>query len=251
MNIHLHTICHNDIDILPFAINYWKKSVSHVFVYLMSSSNDGSKEYLSQFNDFISVIPVADDNELNDVRNVVLKNKAWKASRGKADFVIVTDLDEFIFSNNLENELEYMKNNGMTIVAPEVYHLISEQGPEVLNKSDLLHKQVRYGYYDPKFGKYCIFNPNEIDDINFMPEAHICHPRGNIKYYDKHKIFLLHAKYVGRKRFIEKSHFYSSRLSQMNKENKYGIEHTYNDNILEELFNKKLNNAVNLTFKIM
>ena len=166
MNIHLHTICYNERDLMEIAIKYWQSSVDHVFVYLMNSSNDGSKEFLSKYRNYISVINIKDDNEFNDARNIYIKNNCWKASRGKADFVIVTDFDEFIYAKDIFKELEYMKKNGMTIVAPEVYHLMSKDNIiNELNNEKYLHEQVTTGFYEPKFGKYCIFDPNAIEEI--------------------------------------------------------------------------------------
>ena len=60
MIVHLHTIVHNEIERLPFAINYWKLCATHVFVYLMKSTNDGSKEYLEQYSDFITIQEIDD-----------------------------------------------------------------------------------------------------------------------------------------------------------------------------------------------
>ena len=109
----------------------------------------------------------------------------------------------------------------MTIVAPRVYHLVSES--EVLSKSNnenILHKYVKYGSPDDSFGKHCIFNPNEIEEINYLPGSHKCYPKGNVKYYDGTKIFLLHAKYLGRQWFLDRMNRTYKRLSELNRKQK-------------------------------
>ena len=252
MNIHLHTICYNERDLMEIAIKYWQSSVDHVFVYLMNSSNDGSKEFLSKYRNYISVINIKDDNEFNDARNIYIKNNCWKASRGKADFVIVTDFDEFIYAKDIFKELEYMKKNGMTIVAPEVYHLMSKDNIiGELNTEKYLHEQVTAGFYEPKFGKYCIFDPNAIEEINYLPGAHQCNPIGKVKYYDRHKIFLFHAKYLGEERFVNRLNTCGTRLSQLNIENNWGVEYRFKEEAKRKIFNDKFDNCVNIRGKIL
>lgn len=252
MVVHLHTVCYNEIDLIPVAIKYWKLCCDHVFVYVMESTDDGSLEELCKYQDFITVFKIKDNNEINDGIIIYIKNNCWKASRGKADFVIVTDFDEFIYSNYWKSELEYMKNNGMTIVAPRVYHLVSEN--EVLSKYNnekLLHKYVKYGTPDDLFGKHCIFNPNEIEEINYLPGAHRCYPKGNVKYYDGTKIFLLHAKYLGRQWFLDRMNRSGKRLSELNRKQKWGLEYLYSEEEKNKLFDDKLNNKVNIIFEMI
>ena len=228
MIIHLHTLIHNEIERLPFAIKYWKTFVSHVYVYLMKSSNDGSREYLQNLSGFVTIEEIDDPDGFNDKRNKLIKNTCWKKSVGIADFVIVNDFDEFIYSDNLINELQYMKDNGMTIVHPEIYHLINKDvNINELNQNEFLHKQIEYGVYDKHFGKRCIFDPNKITEINYTEGAHSCFPVGDVKYYDRKNIYLFHAKYLGIKWFISHDYKLKQRLSETNKKHGYGNEYTY------------------------
>ena len=230
ITVHIHTLCHNEIERAPYAIKYWELCANHVFVYLMTSTNDGTREFLMKYPDFITIIDIVDDDGFNDDRNKILKNEVWKKSRGKADFVIVTDFDEFIYSPSFYEELSYMKENNQTIVAPEVYHLVTYKN--ILNKETpkdiLLHEIVKNGRPDNDFGKHCIFNPNEVLEINYTPGAHCCEPIGNIRYYDREKIYLLHAKYLGIEWFINKQIYLKNRLSETNKFYGFG-EHYTND----------------------
>lgn len=244
MIVHLHTIVHNEIERLPFAINYWKLCATHVFVYLMKSTNDGSKEYLEQYSDFITIQEIDDNDGFNDKRNQQIKNDVWKLSRGISDFVIITDFDEFVYSPTFFDELKYMKENGFTIVAPEIYNLVTyDDIVEEGIKEQLLHQQIKYGTYDMAFGKHCIFNPNEITEINYSPGAHFCHPTGKVKYYDRKNIYLFHAKYLGLNFFLKKNNTLCERLSTTNIMCGYGIHYRWNDEKkicdFKEIFNKR------------
>lgn len=75
-------------------------------------------------------------------------------------------------------------------------------------------------------GKQILFNPNEIQEINYAPGAHYCEPIGNIKYYDKKDIYLFHGKYLSVEYVVEKHKKYKERLSNINKEKGWGIHYS-------------------------
>lgn len=247
--IHIHTICHNDRDIMPYIIKYWRLYGDHVYVYLMSSSNDGSREYLQQFPDFISIIEIEDNNNKCNLRNQIIKNERWKESRNIADFVIVTDFDEVIYAKNLKQKLAYMKKNNMTIVKPEIYELITANNvldENVLDENKLIHEQITSAFYYPKFGKHCLFNPNLINEINYKPGSHVCKPIGKVKYYDNKNIYLIHIKYLGLNRFINNCNYQKNRLSEENKKKKLSKQYYKSIKELSEDFDFKLKRSVNI-----
>lgn len=106
MTVHLYSVCYNEIDILPFVIEYWKKFVSHAYIF-DNGSTDGSVEFLNRF-DWITVEHFDSDGMDDDILKDI-KNNCWKKSRGIADFVVVCDIDEILYSNRIIDELEYMK----------------------------------------------------------------------------------------------------------------------------------------------
>jgi hypothetical protein len=216
----------------------------------MKSTDDGSKEYLEKYPDFITIKEIDDPDGFNDTRNQNLKNNEWKISKGVADFVIVTDFDEFIYSPDFKKELEYMKENNMTIVAPEIYELVSDKEviyDKLLNDGDFLHEQINNGFYNKLFGKHCIFNPNEIREINYNAGAHKCRPKGNVKYYDKKNIYLFHAKYLGLKRFLNQTSINCNRLSEDNIKNGHGYQYKLSDDKKTKDYNNKLKKSINIS----
>ena len=86
-----------------------------------NGSDDGSVEYLSQYP-WIEVRQFK-TNGFDDTANMNIKNSCWKESIGIADFVVVSDLDECLYSPVLESELDYMKANDITICGPRQYAL--------------------------------------------------------------------------------------------------------------------------------
>ena len=118
--IHAYVVCWNEMDNIPFVVDYWKRFAERVIVY-DNGSDDGSVEYLSQYP-WIEVRQFK-TNGFDDTANMNIKNSCWKESIGIADFVVVSDLDECLYSPVLESELDYMKVNDITICGPRQYAL--------------------------------------------------------------------------------------------------------------------------------
>lgn len=118
--IHAYVVCWNEMDNIPFVVDYWKRFAERVIVY-DNGSDDGSVEYLSQYP-WIEVRQFK-TNGFDDTANMNIKNSCWKESIGIADFVVVSDLDECLYSPVLESELDYMKANDITICGPRQYAL--------------------------------------------------------------------------------------------------------------------------------
>ena len=118
--IYAYVVCCNEMDNIPFVVDYWKRFAERVIVY-DNGSDDGSVEYLSQYP-WIEVRQFK-TNGFDDTANMNIKNSCWKESIGIADFVVVSDLDECLYSPILESELDYMKANDITICGPRQYAL--------------------------------------------------------------------------------------------------------------------------------
>ena len=118
--IHAYVVCWNEMNNIPFVVDYWKRFAERVIVY-DNGSDDGSVEYLSQYP-WIEVRQFK-TNGFDDTANMNIKNSCWKESIGIADFVVVSDLDECLYSPVLETELDYMKANDITICGPRQYAL--------------------------------------------------------------------------------------------------------------------------------
>jgi hypothetical protein len=119
---------------------------------------------------------------------------AWKASRGRADWVVLTNVDEFIWHPaGMGNYLAQCEARGDTIIHPRGYQMVSPTMPAA---GALLPDVLRIGA--PMFGydKRQVFKPDAIREIGFQPGRHACNPTGHV--VDAHPVEakLLHYKYV-------------------------------------------------------
>ena len=103
----------------------------------------------------------------------------WQQSRGRAAWVIMVDIDEFIYHPNLLGYLYECKQTGVTAIEAIAYEMITDTFPS----ADLpLTQTVTCGVREPFYDKLCIFNPNAIACSNFRPGRHTAAPTGRVRW---------------------------------------------------------------------
>jgi len=151
------------------------------------------------------------------------KNNVWKDS--KADYVIIIDCDEFI-------EIVPNKLINCTIVKSEGYDML---GYGIYTPLD-----IKNGIRHTPEDKTCVFSPKDITDINYEVGAHTCNPIGNIIYLNEpFKLFHMkaHSLVYMQNKFKESQ----DRLSQINKDRKWGIQYSMTSQEIEEFHNNRYN----------
>lgn len=246
MKIHLYTLCYNEIDIIPWAIDYWKRFAEKAVVY-DNGSTDGSIEYLSQF-DWIEVRHF-DSNGLDDEALIRVKNTAWKESKEVADWVVVCDMDECIFSKDIFSSLQKYNSEGYTLIWPKWYNFVGEYKPEYKGDGKLLHDVIENVCELKNNGKCVIFNPNKIQEINYSIGAHIHRAVGElvkeIKFIDD--IILLHIdRGFGEEYKIKRFKMLSERMSEKNKRYGWGYHYNFSEEKIRSDYQKARENSINI-----
>ena len=205
MKIDIFVVCKDEIKIAPYFVQYWKAFGDDVNVFVYDNgSTDGTIEFLNNY-DFIHITHF-ETNGVDDMTFTNIKNNCWKESN--ADFVMVCDFDETIFSitkEDLVEELNRMKQEGGTILAPLSFSICSDFFKEYNGDDRYLHEICEYGFNDYTMeAKPILFNPKEIKEINYVAGAHCAKPIGNVKWFDSDKLFLIHAKFLGVDYFIDR-----------------------------------------------
>ena len=95
MKVHLYTVCWNEADMLPFFFRHYDSFVDR-YVVFDNGSTDGSLDILAshpkvELRRFERTVP---DSFVQSHRE--LQNRVWKGSRGIADWVVVTAIDEHL-----------------------------------------------------------------------------------------------------------------------------------------------------------
>lgn len=245
MKIDLYCTCYNESAAAPYILDYWAKFVTNAYVY-DNGSTDNVLDILraeKRFN--IEIRHYDTGGTLNDGVITELRNAVWKHSCGKADFVVMCDFDEALWSRDMDAALMSMKGQNATICAPIIYELTSEVLP-VHDPQKLLHESVGRGTLHMDFGKHILFDPNLISETNYSPGAHFCSPSGTVRYYDGNDIYLFHCKYIDRVLYIANHERTHARLSDTNKQNGWGVQYMESTGQAEGAFETMLNKSIKL-----
>lgn len=241
--VHYYAICWNEEKMLPFMFQYYDRFVDHYTIY-DNYSDDHSEEIIKKHGT-ADIVKFSMGGQINDYIYQDIKNNCWKRSRGKADFVIVGDIDEFIYHKDLQKALSMLKEDKHSIVKPFGYNMYSTNYP-VYDSQHLLTDQVKRGIRVPMFDKCILFDPHAIVEINYKPGAHECHPWGRVKTYRNEDIKLLHYKNIGLEQLLERNRAYASRLSKENKEKGYGAEYLKKEQLIIQEFNENEQKATEI-----
>ena len=243
MTVNVYTFCWNEMEILPFVVDYWKKYADHVYVY-DNGSTDGSIDFLKQY-DWITVRNFYTPGKNNTVMKD-MKNSIWKESKGVADWVVVCDLDELLVAKDIRKSLQRVHDEGYTIIYPNWYTFVADKKP-VYEEGKMLHENYPFAQHGP--GKVIAFDPNKIDDINFSVGSHQWKPTGTVKYYGQDQsgdIYTLHiCNNLGVEYKIKKYEIAKNRRSYHDVESKHGMHYTMPPDIIKRDYKNLLKCATN------
>jgi len=223
LRIHLHFLCKNEEDVLPFFFRHYDQFVTQYFCHFNIHSTDKSLEILKNKK---SLKIIEYNNKLIDDRLYLnIKNYIWKeySTRDNCDWVIICDADEFLYHPNILNLLNRYDNAGVDIPKIRGYQMFAEEFP-IDDKQSQIYKLVNKGVYAPSYNKYILMKPH------IFPEyAYGCHSLSPcsiklIKFSDdyhidnteKAELKLFHYAVFGEK-FVKDMMNRNNKLSELNK----------------------------------
>jgi hypothetical protein len=243
MRIHMHTLCWNDAAMLPHFFRHYDPWVDQYY-FFDDGSTDGSREYLeARANVEVQTTPHADpDSWVLSAREIY--NKDWRRSIGKADWVIITNVDEHLFHPRMKDYLQAMLALDVTLVPAPGYQMVADEYP---TGDDLLCEVARMGAPSPAYSRLAIFRPDRLTEINYGVGRHRAQPQGSIKIPPRDEVINLHYKYVGREETHVRHAEQALRLGQTDVARNYGFQYRWDKAQLDEHFDKLKAAAVDAT----
>jgi hypothetical protein len=102
--IHLYSICYNEKVLMPHFLEYYSRFCEKIHIY-DNQSDDETLKICENYSN-VSVYTFDTSGKIRDDIYLNIKNNIWKKSRGIADYVIICDIDEFLYHPDLMNFLK-------------------------------------------------------------------------------------------------------------------------------------------------
>ena len=214
-------LCKNEIDILPFVKQYWERLQCDVVCY-DNGSTDGSLEFLSKLP-YVTVRHFDSDGQ-NDPLQKQIKEQAYKEFREFYDIIIISDMDEVFYFENLEKELDKMINENHDAMLLPLYSLCEDSKPQY-EEGKLLH-QLCHKFYKQRmnhmggfnaYTKVSIFNTNTVLFLSMSVGQHFVNTIPTQNFMIAEDAFGLHIdKGFGLDYYLEKRRKMGANLSQTN-----------------------------------
>lgn len=218
LRIHVYTICWNAEAILPYFLSHYGTFCERIVVY-DNMSTDSTRKLLDACPKAV-VRDFDTKGQIDETDYLRVKNHAYKESRGSADYVIVADIDEFLYHPQLNEVLAKYKAAGVTLPRIDGYNMVSLIHPR---KNGDLIKLSKRGRYSPQYSKRCVFDPQL--EINYLPGAHRCEPVGTVVESQDASLKLLHYHYLGLVTVLRRYRVYQNRLSAQIRRQPYWVQY--------------------------
>jgi glycosyltransferase involved in cell wall biosynthesis len=242
MKIWAYVTVWNEEKMLPYYLRHYSKFCERIIV-LDNQSTDSTLMICKEYPN-VDVREYNTSNTFNDYVHLDLKHRCITEAKGKADYIIVSDCDEFIYHPNI---IEFLKENKSAVIFPAGFQMVSNYFP---TGDGQIYDEIKDGVPDPWYSKPILINPNKIKKLEWIEGCHeiklnseldgeILHPvpveirptgewnghpwgRWKMQYdiletFNNFPIKLLHYKFMGAEYVRSKYTQYSIRNSEQNK----------------------------------
>lgn len=178
---------------LDFFFRHYAPFVERFFIH-DDGSTDGTLEYLARRSD-VEVCPLQRVDPVSYVASSLhMYETSWHQSRGLADWVIVTNIDEHLFHPHFAQYLEEQTAAGVTAIPALGYQMLTPTFPA---PDSVLSSDYRTGAPWHEMSKLDLFRPTAIESTGYAPGRHRAAPRGHVVYPERDELLNLHYKYLG------------------------------------------------------
>lgn len=218
--VHLYTLCWDEADMLGFFFRHYDPWVDR-YVVFDDGSTDGSRERLAAHPKVELRSFTRSDAASFCLSHQVLQNEVWKESRGRADWVVVTAIDEHLHvrGTSMARYLATQAKQGVTILPALGFDM---NHPTMPTDDGLLVERVMRGRPRIAFNKLSIFNPDAVRETGFGTGRHRATPIGDLVLPSRDEVMLWHYKHLGFERNAEREATQAARLGPADLANNLG-----------------------------
>jgi len=190
MVIHVYSIMRNEEALLPYFLRHYSTFADTIFIIDDKSTDKTVK--IAKANKKVRLLnyKFTEERHVQEEHTACFEKFYKKYSRGKADWVMCVDGDEFIYHKNLVAVLKKQKRRGAKVIKPTGYTMYSETFPTTKGQ---IYEECFMGLRTRSFDKPQIFDPSI--DIKFSGGRHkVLLPEGIDR--TRARVLLLHYRYL-------------------------------------------------------
>jgi glycosyltransferase involved in cell wall biosynthesis len=222
--ITIYTITYNEQFVLPHFIKWYCDRFPDCKIVVYDNESTDATKNICLSTPNLTYIPYNTDNKLSDSTYLKIKNNAWK--HAETDWVIVCDADEFLDINPKD------LNTNQTLFESKGFNMCN-----VDNTDDVC--SIRHGVEAIQYDKIVCFNKRYIKEINYGAGCHNAEPIGDV-IFSSVRPKLLHMKFINVDLLVSKYKSYASRLSDENKQMRWGYHYEQEEYFIREEFKNTL-----------
>jgi hypothetical protein len=232
MIVHIYSLCWNEERMLPYYFQHYNSIADRFFIF-DDASTDTSLEILAK-HPKVEIDRFHKQTDSLVASAAMFNDNIWKRSRKKADWVIICSMDEHLYHPDLLGYLKQCQEAGITAILPaEGYQMVSDSFPDSDERlCDLITRGMRF----KKMDKFCIFNPDAIEETHFIPGRHKANPSGRVVFPKKRDLKLLHYKYLGLDYLVPRYAELRTGLSCVDLEKRWGRQYLLDQEKIEKDF---------------
>ena len=239
--VHLYAVCWNEAHILPYFFRNYEPWVQR-FVFFDNGSSDGTQALLSaKPNVELRQFPWTDPQSFVQSHRT-LHNRCWRESVGKADWVVVTAIDEHLYHPHMLDFLRRCDQRGVTCVPALGYHMLTREFPAPGIHLASVHTR---GAQSRGMNKLRLFKPDLVQP-NIAIGGHGAEPTGHVVYPRRDELLLLHYKSFGIEYLWQRHQILDTGLRAGDRANDWGAHYKLSRAELEEQFEKMWRASVDI-----
>jgi Glycosyl transferase family 2 len=237
--IHLYCFSLNEARIVPFFLRHYRDLVDRFFIFDNGSIDETLSLLAAEPRVSVRHFDVTGDSFTDQERR--MSDTIWHQSRGRAAWVIMLDIDEFLYHPDLRGYLDRCRQEGITVIDTIAYEMVTDALPPA---NLPLTESVICGVREPFYDKLCMFDPDAIAATNYTPGRHRAAPVGSVKWPPSRAVTLVHYKRLGVEHLVERYGYLKHGLRSRDLSMRWGEQYLMSRGDIEREFRRFRRDAV-------